>query len=153
MILSTNKTTNIGIFLMVFSILEGCAKNNIKGRELWVEKQENIVDVVPSYKLLRKVSGKGCVTKNFLGFISSEKETYYEGIERKDAFSYANSIAAYDALQKEPGSDLFVQTAVTFDKTGNRFCSEVRGLAVQITEISGISRNQSANINSNKVSN
>jgi len=30
------------------------------------EKQENIATLSPSYKLINKVSGQGCVTKGFL---------------------------------------------------------------------------------------
>ncbi len=55
----------IGFFALLYSIIN-CTSTNIKGREVWAEKQENIATLSPSYKLINKVSGQGCVTKGFL---------------------------------------------------------------------------------------
>lgn len=130
-----------GVILFGIALSIGCTSTNIKGREVWAERQESISDIIPAYKLLSKVSGQGCVTEDIFGVIRADSPTYYEGIKRKDAFSHASSIAAFLALQKEPNADLFVQTSVNLEKTGDRYCSEVRGLAVQITEIYGIRKN------------
>ncbi|MCC5816750.1 MAG: hypothetical protein JJT78_18515, partial [Leptospira sp.] len=123
------------MIILTVSTLVSCNSYELK-QDLHSKKSHELGILTANYRILSRVTGKGCLKKNLIErFDQIENKTYFAGLPFNTREDKVKSLAMYNASESALEADIFIHTSTVYTQTKDQICAEVRAIAGKLNQI------------------